>query len=220
MRRLLLLLWTCSAIFAQESTLTLTGTLSRAMAIGGESTGWSIHLDTPASIKGKQLASIEVASSDTEKLRELNGQHVKVTGKLSQRHGVETGMRSVLDISSIEKVEAETAALLGTEWILEDLGGSGVLDDAQATLAFLEPGKVAGRASCNRFSGTAKINGSEIQVGPLVSTRMLCPEALMKQEAQYLKALESADRIERDGSNLMLHSRTFEKPLKFTLKAK
>ena len=37
-----------------------------------------------------------------------------------------------------------TLNLLGSEWLLEDLGGSGVLDRVQATLAFPESGKVAG----------------------------------------------------------------------------
>jgi heat shock protein HslJ len=205
---------------AQDTNLTVSGTLGRAMAIGGESTGWSVHLDTPTMVEGKQLDSIEIAFSDTAKLNELNNQHVRATGKLSHRQGVETGTRSVLEVSSIQKDEAHATApsLTGTEWVLEDLGGSGVIDDAQATLAFLSDGKVAGRGSCNRFTGTAEIGASDIKIGPLASTRMLCPGAVMNQETKYLKALQSAQRFERDGSTLLVYSSGIEKPLKFTEK--
>ena len=34
---------------------------------------------------------------------------------------------------------APSLNLIGSEWLLEDLGGSGVLDSVQATLAFQKP---------------------------------------------------------------------------------
>jgi hypothetical protein len=40
---------------------------------------------------------------------------------------------------------AEPGGLQGTTWRLEDLGGAGVLDGAEATLEFPAAGKVAGR---------------------------------------------------------------------------
>jgi len=89
----------CLPAFAQ--TLAVTGTLSRTMAIGGESTGWTIQLDTPTIIEGKQLHSLEVHYSDQHKLESLDSKHVGAKGKISHRHGVETGDRIVLELSSI-----------------------------------------------------------------------------------------------------------------------
>ncbi len=78
----------------------------------------------------------------------------------------------------------------------EGPGGGGVIDNAQATLAFPEAEKVSGNGSCNRFFGPVKIEGDLIQVGPLGSTRMACPQAVMHQETKYLNALQAAERFE------------------------
>ena len=45
----------------KEQALSVTGKLTRAMAIGGESTGWMIQLDAETNIEGKQVSSIEVS---------------------------------------------------------------------------------------------------------------------------------------------------------------
>jgi hypothetical protein len=89
----------CLPAYAQ--TLAVTGTLSRAMAVGGESTGWTIQLDTPVTVDGKELHSLEVDFSDKPKLDSLDGKHVGAKGKISHRKGVETGDRVVLELSSI-----------------------------------------------------------------------------------------------------------------------
>ena len=107
--------------------------------------------------------------------------------------------------------------LLKTEWLLEDLAGRGVLDRIQATLAFPGPNKVAGNGSCNRFFGGVKISGESIKFDALASTRMACEgEAVSNQEANYLKALEGAEKIVMDGPYLLIYSKGLEKPLRFT----
>jgi len=106
--------------------------------------------------------------------------------------------------------------LWGTSWLLEDIGGAGVIDYAQATLEFPEAGKVAGRGSCNRFFGRVQVTGRSIAVGPLGTTRMACAEAVMNQETKYLKALQNAERYEFDGAFLLVHAKGMERPLRFT----
>jgi heat shock protein HslJ len=86
---------------------------------------------------------------------------------------------------------ANTFNLVGSEWLLEDLAGSGVLDSVRATLSFPEADKVAGNGSCNRFFGPAEIAGSALRLGSLGSTRIACPEAVMNQETKYLSALQA-----------------------------
>jgi heat shock protein HslJ len=114
-------------------------------------------------------------------------------------------------------------ALAGTEWTLEDLGGSGVLDNAQATLLFSKDyptdGKISGNGSCNKFSGTAKLDAGQFSVGPLATTRMACAPAVDDQETRYLKALQGAERLAFNGPYLFLYAKDLERPLRFIKKS-
>jgi heat shock protein HslJ len=106
--------------------------------------------------------------------------------------------------------------LTGTEWLLKDLGGSGVIDNAKATLTFPKPEEVSGMGSCNHFFGSAEIKGHRIHISKIGATRMQCADAVSDQEQRYLKALEAAERIDRDGRYLLVHSKALKKPLRFT----
>jgi heat shock protein HslJ len=223
----LFLAFVCSRVRAQteEQKVTVTGRLSHVMAIGAESTGWMIEFETETSINGKRMSSIEVASQQTKRLEALENKRVKASGKLSHRHGVETGERTILEITSIREVKdgsrqgnGSTGAfrLSASEWVLEDLGGGGELDQIQATLTIAEDGKVAGNGSCNRFFGAVEIHGDHIKFGPLGATRMACAEAAMNQETRYLGALGAAERFEWKDPYLLIYCKGFEKPLRFT----
>ena len=85
--------------------LAVTGKLTRSMAIGGESTGWMIELDSETTIEGKPVHSIEVSYSKPDKLEKLVDQRVKAKGKLAHRQGTETGDRTILEISSIKPLK-------------------------------------------------------------------------------------------------------------------
>jgi hypothetical protein len=96
----------CVCLHADESDpqkVSLVGTLHRAMAIGGESTGWMVQVDSETTIDGKPISSIEV--SDTRKpkqLEDFDNKRVKIAGKVVYRHGVETGVQSYIEISTIK----------------------------------------------------------------------------------------------------------------------
>lgn len=111
--------------------------------------------------------------------------------------------------------DTSPGSLAGTSWVLEDVGGTGVLDAARATLDFPEAGKVAGGGSCNSFFGSVEIAGEAIAFDSLGSTLMGCDEAVMNQEDRYLKALQDAARYTIDGRFLFLHTKTMEKALRF-----
>jgi heat shock protein HslJ len=208
-----------------EQQITLTGKLVRVMAIGGESTGWALELDSPTTIDKKEVKSIQVSYRKTSKLEELANKHVKASGKLAHQNGVETGEQPVFNISLIKEfkeiiqpgsAEATPFSLSASDWRLEDLVGGGVLNNTQATLTFPEANKVAGNGSCNRFFGTADIKGNAIKFGPLASSRMACPEAVMNQETKYLEALQAAERFKWKDPYLLIYCKGFEKPLHFT----
>jgi heat shock protein HslJ len=201
-----------------QPPITVVGKLTRAMAIGGESTGWTLELDSATTIDGTQVTSIQVRYGKTGRLEKLQNQHVTATGTLTHRQGVETGEQPVLNVSSIKAAAAGATSfsLSNSEWLLEDLSGNGVVEHARATLAFPEPGKVAGNGSCNRFFGTAEIHGDAIKFGAMGSTRMACPEAIMNQEAKYLEELQAGERFEWKDPYLLIYCKGTEKPLRFT----
>jgi hypothetical protein len=106
----LILVLSCLCSQGQERAqkITITGKLSHAMAIGGESTGWTIQLESEATIDEKQVSSIEVDYPRTGKLEKLDNKRVTATGTISHRQGVETGERPVLVVSSIKEAKAAT----------------------------------------------------------------------------------------------------------------
>ena len=220
----LLLFSICVYATTRPQTMTVGGKLTRVMTIGGESTGWAIQLDSEVAVDGKQVNSLEVDYPKLTKLEKLENKHVEATGSLSHRQGVETGERTVLVVSSIKEAQAavqvpgKTASfsLASSEWLLEDLVGLGVIDNIQATLTFPEASKVAGNGSCNRFFGPAEVSGDAIKLGPLASSRMMCPEAVMKQEMKYMNALQTAEHFEWKDPYLLVYCKGFEKPLRFT----
>lgn len=90
----------------EQETVTVTGKLVRAVAIGGETTGWIVKLDSPLEVKGKALNRIEVdPGSDGENINALENKHVKITGTLEKRLGVERGEYWVLTVRKIEEIK-------------------------------------------------------------------------------------------------------------------
>ena len=110
--------------------------------------------------------------------------------------------------------------LAGTEWLLEDLGGAGVMDYLQTTLQFDEANRISGQGGCNRYSATTQLSGEESEssfmVGAVASTRMMCTPAAMNQETRYFQALQSAQRIKLEGFYLLIYSEKNAAPLRFT----
>ena len=104
------LVFMCARVQAapqSQTKMTVTGTLARTMAIGGESTGWSIQVDPEITVDGKPVHSIEISYKDAQKLEQLANKRVTATGKLTHQHGVETGDRAVLEVSSIKETKSK-----------------------------------------------------------------------------------------------------------------
>jgi hypothetical protein len=94
----------------KSDKLSVTGKLTRVMAIGAETSGWAVELNPPFSVNGKQVSSIEIVAADTKKLESLENKVVKATGTLSNASGVETGERPVLNVSSIKAAKHKMPA--------------------------------------------------------------------------------------------------------------
>lgn len=78
-----------------------------------------------------------------------------------------------------------TGDLAGTSWQLVKFSGSDGAalepdERSKYTLAFQPDGSVAARIDCNRGRGTWKSTGpNQLQLGPLATTRMMCPPGSM-----------------------------------------
>ncbi|TYC58232.1 META domain-containing protein [Marinobacter sp. BW6] len=83
----------------------------------------------------------------------------------------------------------------GAVWVVEDLAGTGIIDRSRITIEFLEGNRIAGRASCNRYTGSYQLRGEGIAIGPLASTRMACAPALMNQEDRFLTLLDQVTSV-------------------------
>jgi heat shock protein HslJ/membrane-bound inhibitor of C-type lysozyme len=94
--------------------------------------------------------------------------------------------------------------LLGAEWVIEDIGGAGLVDRSRATLRFGDDGKVGGRASCNIFTGSYTLTGESLAFGKSAGTMMACAPALMEQERRLLDLLQAVHRFEISDSGALV----------------
>jgi len=102
---MLVLFCICSYAGTPPQKISVTGTLSRVMAIGAESTGWAIQLDSETTIDGKPVSSIQVSDSrQPGRLESLADKRVRIFGTVGHRHGVETGAQPFIEVSSIKEV--------------------------------------------------------------------------------------------------------------------
>jgi Heat shock protein len=98
------------------------------------------------------------------------------------------------------------------KWLVEDIGGKGVIDTAQTTLEFGADSMVSGSGGCNRYTGKATIDKTAISFSPMASTRMACSPALMDQEHKFFQAMETVKSWKIEEGKLLLLDNS-EKPV-------
>ena len=104
---------------------------------------------------------------------------------------------AALSLQACQTISASPTltALEGTEWVLTHMSnGQPVSENAEITLAF-GSGRVTGKSACNRYSAGIEEskNVDGIRLGQSMSTKMACPDELMKIEQKYLDALSTVD---------------------------
>jgi putative lipoprotein len=110
-------------------------------------------------------------------------------------------------MNSTAAATSQESALAGSEWRPVRIGNAAVPQSAEIYVQFRSQGKLSGRSGCNRLSGSYRVAADSIRIGPLASTRMACAPEIMKLEAAFLAALESAATFRRDGARLALRDR-------------
>jgi heat shock protein HslJ len=108
---------------------------------------------------------------------------------------------------------AQTQELAGTSWqVITYNNGkqavTSVLNGTTLTAEFGTDGTLSGNGGCNTYSGSYKVNGNEISIGPLASTKKFCndPAGIMEQETQLLAALQTASTYLIEGNSLELRT--------------
>lgn len=102
---------------------------------------------------------------------------------------------SVASLSILSMINPSMAsdALSGTSWKLISWGNEKStkmpLDETEITLQF-ENNQISGSSSCNRYFASYTVKDEQLKFGVAGRTQMACPEEIMKQEDQFLSALE------------------------------
>ncbi|WP_276497513.1 META domain-containing protein [Pontibacter litorisediminis] len=103
---------------------------------------------------------------------------------------------------------AETDSVLDAYWALYSLEGQDVQRPQNTQTAFIrfEEGKtrVHGFTGCNRFFGRYELDGQNLKLSNLGSTRMACPD--MDQENKLLDVLSRVDSYRIAGDLLTLYA--------------
>lgn len=103
-------------------------------------------------------------------------------------------------VSLVKGVEPVISGTLdGGPWLVEDINGGGVIDNARLDISFAD-GTMSGRSGCNRFTGSFKQDGDRFSTGPVAVTRMACPPALMDMERKFLGTLAAATMVTFDAT--------------------
>jgi len=107
-------------------------------------------------------------------------------------------------VSACASPTGKSSALPGTKWELVTLNGAAPVEGTSVTLFFGEDNKAGGNASCNTYSGSYKVAGSNLTFEQMMSTMMACEPAINEQEQEYLKVLGETKSYEVIGGNLTL----------------
>ena len=114
-------------------------------------------------------------------------------------------------LASYSPQPAGASALVGPTWLMTAYNNgkqavvSGV-DGSEVTAVFGADGQLSGSAGCNTYNAPYTVDGEKITIGAPATTRMMCPQPIMEQEAQYLAAIQLAATYNVQGSRLDLRS--------------
>lgn len=100
------------------------------------------------------------------------------------------------------------SSTLSGEWRLKTIDGADVStvftgENAQApTLSFnFTDNKITGNGGCNQYNATFSLNNDQLVVGPLMSTKMACPNT--KGETQFAEAIADTSTITLPNENVL-----------------
>jgi heat shock protein HslJ len=131
------------------------------------------------------------------------------------RYGLDGQKLTLFDTSRmpLATFSAQSTGLAGTNWsVLYYNNGRGgavsVIIGTSLSANFSGDGKISGNSGCNDYSADYRTDGQKIAVGPIATTRKMCPtpDGVMDQEQEYLAALNTAATYRIDGKNMEMRT--------------
>jgi heat shock protein HslJ len=102
------------------------------------------------------------------------------------------------------------------QWLLQDLRGQPASAEAQVTIEFIN-GRVTGNTGCNQYNAVYTLAGEELTIGTVATTRRRCDSlALTDQEAAFLEALASTDKLLIQDNQLQFLEKTNQTHMVFS----
>jgi heat shock protein HslJ len=181
------------------------------------------------SVSGSSITFSSIASTMMACDTPIMAQETSYLNALGEAktYAVKGSQLSLFDTSgsTLALYNAQTQDLSGTSWnVISYNNGkqavTSVIIGTSLTADFGSNGSLSGNSGCNSYSGAYKLNGSQITVGPLASTKKFCndPAGVMDQESQYLAALQSAASYMVEGNTLELRTQDGALAAQFTKK--
>ncbi len=124
-------------------------------------------------------------------------------------------MAMAVACSQTSKLQMNVESFKSIDWVLEEIDGSAVVDKVQSTIRFQGNDRIAGWGGCNRYFANIRSGRTFFKVGPIGSTRRICPPVVMEQEERFFNALQKARSIRMEDNRLVIDSEAIQKPLKF-----
>jgi heat shock protein HslJ len=122
----------------------------------------------------------------------------------------------IVACSQTERLRMRVDEFNSTDWALKEIDGRAVIDRVQSTIRFEGNDRIVGWGGCNRYFATVRSGFRYFEVGPIGSTRRICPPVVMEQEERFFAALQKARSIQMQGDDLVIDSQGTENPLKFS----
>lgn len=185
---------------------------------GGNEPGWHIELTGDRIVLvtdyGMQRSEAPLPAPETEdgatvyRVAELDAT-VRITDALCRDSATGMPHPKTVTVETGDGVlsgcgGAPADLLTGSEWVVEDIAGGGIIDSSRVTIDFGPDDRIAGTAGCNRYFAAYTLTGEGLSFGDAGSSMMACTEPLMAQERRFLEALESVARFDIDDTGALL----------------
>lgn len=122
----------------------------------------------------------------------------------------------LISCSSTKGLEVSKVSqnLENTKWELVSLNQKEIKKlDKIASINFEKDNKVFGNLGCNNFFGTYKVNSTNLEIGQVGSTMMMCLD--MSVENEYSKVLQNVKSYKMKENNLMFFDENSKEIAKF-----
>jgi heat shock protein HslJ len=92
----------------------------------------------------------------------------------------------------------------GTSWRIVAINGELISAEPEATLQF-DAARMSGSVGCNRFGGNYSFSNAALNIGPLMSTKMGCPDPIAAREFGVMTMLQNLKSTEfAEGGEMIL----------------